>query len=186
MPSLSRPPIVAPWGSRIVGRGTQRAGQLLAHPSNWRTHGFAQEAALTSVLHDIGWVQSVIVNKRTDPSWGRDRGVETVLDGHLRIKAALARDEEQEIPVVYVDLLPAEERRILATLDPIGAMAGRDDEVLASLAESVITEWPEIDLAAILHHEPRAKRKGLTHDVQECQCCKAGCRPGCGCYREEP
>ena len=178
---------IAPWGSRIVGHGKQKAGQFLANPANFRTHGFAQEAALTSVLQDVGFVQTVLVNKRTSPEWGRDRNVETLVDGHLRVKAALARDEETEIPVTFVDLSPDEERLVIATFDPIGALAGRDDELLQSLRQQIEVEWPEstLDLDT-LFKQPKKKAQGLTHDVHECECCKLGCRPGCGCYREHP
>ena len=34
---------------------------------------------------------------------------------------------EPTVPVLYVDLAPEEEALVLATLDPIGAMAGRDE-----------------------------------------------------------
>lgn len=178
----------APWGNRIVGQGTVAAGQLLANPANWRTHGLTQEGQLSSVLHDIGFVQGVIVNKRTAPEWGRDRHVETLVDGHLRVKAALARGEEQEVPVTYVDLTPEEERRVLLTLDPIGALAGRDDAVLEDLKQQVSVEWPasELDIEALVSiREPRTRTKGLKHDVRACTCCQGKCSPGCGCYEEE-
>lgn len=174
-----------PWGIRIVGTGFEKAGQLLAHPSNWRTHGPAQESQLTSLLHDVGFVAPIIVNVRSDPAWGRDQGVQTMVDGHLRVKAAMARGEDVEVPVVYVDLLPREERRVLLQLDPIGEMAGRDKDVLAGLSEEVVVEWTEadIDLDAILRRD-RKRTKGLAHDVRACKCCEKGCVPGCGCYRD--
>lgn len=59
-----------------------------------------------------------------------------LLDGHLRLRLALGRGEPT-VPVLEVDLEPDEERLVLATLDPIGAMAEADgerlDELLASL-----------------------------------------------------
>lgn len=181
--------VAKPWSSRIVGHGMVKAGQFLANPANWRTHGLAQEGQLVSVLHDIGFVQSVIVNKRTSSKWGRERGVETLVDGHLRVKAALGRDEEQEVPVVYVDLSPEEERRVLLTLDPLAEMAGRDQEILAELKQQVQVEWPDSDMdldAFIRTTAERDAAKGLKHDVRECLCCAGGkCRPDCGCYREE-
>ncbi len=39
---------------------------------------------------------------------------------------------------------------MLATLDPIGEMAGRDDDVLAGLAEDVRGVFEEVDIEAIL------------------------------------
>jgi DNA modification methylase len=60
-----------------------------------------------------------------------------LVDGHARLEQALLR-REPTIPVTFVDLSPDEERLVIATLDPIGAMATIDsaalDELLATLA----------------------------------------------------
>ena len=178
----------APWGNRIVGHGEMPAGQFLANPANWRTHGIEQDVQVSSSLHDIGFVAPVMVNKRTSAEWpDGEREVETLVDGHLRVKAALGRGEDTMVPFVYVDLSPEEERRVLMTFDPIGTLAGKDDELMRSLYEEVKTEWPEseMDLDIVLKIPgPKKKAKGLAHEVKECLCCKDGCRPGCGCYRE--
>ena len=86
------------WRSRIIGEGEEAPDQLLAHPLNWRIHPGAQQAALEGVLDDVGWVQRVIVNKRTGH----------VLDGHLRIALAM-RHGAPTVPVLYVDLDDREE-----------------------------------------------------------------------------
>jgi hypothetical protein len=178
----------APWGNRIVGEGTMAAGQFLANPSNWRTHGIEQDAQLSSILNDVGFVAPVIVNKRTNAEWGKDRNIETLVDGHLRVKAALSRGDDTPVPYIYVDLSPEEERRVLLTFDPIGAMAGKDDELMKSLMTEVAVEWPgsELDIDAVLKLPgERKKAKGLTHEVKECLCCKEECQPGCGCHRDD-
>ena len=116
------------WRSRIVGHGEAAPAELIPNPRNWRTHPAAQRAALGSVLDDIGWVQQVVVNRRT----GR------LVDGHLRV--AMARDRnEPGIPVTYVDLSDEEEALVLATLDPVAAMATADVAVLESLLTEVAT-----------------------------------------------
>lgn len=148
--------VVAPWGIRIVSTGKSRAIDLLAHPQNWRKHGRAQVRAMDEVLETIGFVQSVVVNKRTSAGWKPgERGVETVIDGHLRVLRSLARGEDTEVPVCYVDLSPDEEKLVLATLDPIGAMAGRDDELLAGLVEDITGLFEGVDLDAILNKDKR-------------------------------
>lgn len=180
---MTRKP-VAVWGNRVIGMDTVPANQLLANERNWRVHGQDQQTALGSLLHDVGFIQCVVVNKRTSSAWGRDRGVETLVDGHLRVQLALSRGEDTPVPVLYVDLGPEEERRALLTMDPIGALAGRDKDKMAELATDVLTDWPELDdadLAAILKSERKAT-KGLTHTVHECRCCRDRCRVGCGCY----
>jgi hypothetical protein len=114
------------WRNRIVGSGIEPAGSFLANDKNWRVHPKPQQDALGGVLSEVGWVQQVIVNKRTSEQWGKDQNVETLVDGHLRVTLALRAGEETEVPVLYVDLTPEEEDEVLATLDPIAALAVPD------------------------------------------------------------
>lgn len=106
--------------------GEEQADQLLANPRNWRVHPSAQQKALAGALDQVGWVQSVIVNRTTGH----------LVDGHLRVQLALSRGEET-VPVAYVELTPEEESLVLASLDPIAAMAGQDDEKLRQLLAEV-------------------------------------------------
>lgn len=115
-----------PWRNRIVDHGAESPSQLLAHPANWRIHPKNQQDALTGVLNEIGWIQSVIVNQRTG----------FVIDGHLRVALAISHNEP-EVPVVYVDLSDEEEALALASIDPISAMAATDKELLDSLLRDV-------------------------------------------------
>lgn len=119
----------AGWRNRITGAGEEAPDQLLANPANWRIHPKAQQDALAGALDAIGWVQQVLVNRRTG----------FVVDGHARVALALSRGEPR-VPVLYVDLAPDEEALVLATLDPIGAMAGRDDEKLKALLADVTVD----------------------------------------------
>ena len=121
------------WQNRIVGEGVESPTQLLANPSNWRIHPKHQQDALTAVLDKVGWVQRVIVNKRT----------QHIVDGHLRVSLAISRNEP-EVPVVYVDLSEQEELAVLATIDPLSAMAATDSAKLQELLDSV-----QIDDAAL-------------------------------------
>lgn len=126
------------WKNRIVGYGEEDADQLLANDANWRIHPFFQQTALSEILEKIGWVQSVIVNKRTSEEWGADRFVETVVDGHLRVSLAISREEK--VPVVYVDLSPSEESLTLATFDPLSSLAATDFSKLRELAKGLTIE----------------------------------------------
>jgi hypothetical protein len=109
-----------------VGYDNVAPDQLLANPKNFRVHPRHQQDALKGVLSEVGWVQDVIVNVRTN----------TVVDGHLRVMLAL-RHNEPTIPVKYVDLSQAEEDLVLATLDPIAALAGTDSAKLSELLDTV-------------------------------------------------
>tara|TARA_R110002051_G_scaffold125035_2_gene198421 strand:+ start:54 stop:605 length:552 start_codon:yes stop_codon:yes gene_type:complete len=114
------------YENKIVGTGTEHPEQLLANPNNWRIHPKEQQDALESLLDDVGWVQNIIVNQRTGH----------VVDGHMRAAVAISRNET-EVPVVYVDLTDDEERKVLASLDPIGAMAVTDSDAILNLIEDL-------------------------------------------------
>jgi hypothetical protein len=53
------------WRNRITGSGEEAPDQLLANPANWRIHPKAQQNALAGALDAVGWVQQVLVNRRT-------------------------------------------------------------------------------------------------------------------------
>ncbi len=130
-------PQAGAWRSRIVGTGTEDPTQLVANPRNWRIHPKGQQDALSSVLDEVGWVQQVMVNRTTG----------NVVDGHLRVELALSR-EEAEVPVLYVELTEEEEALVLASLDPLSAMAATDADKLRELLAEVTVD--QADLAAQL------------------------------------
>jgi len=127
----------APWRNRIVRYGEAAPDSLLANEENWRIHPLAQQQGLTSVLEVVGVVQNILVNLRTSQEWPEGkRGVETLIDGHARVGLALSANEPS-IPITYVDLTPNEEAIVLATLDPITAMAVTDKEMLSQVMQDV-------------------------------------------------
>lgn len=139
----------APWRSRIVGTGEEPPDQLVANPANWRTHPPAQRDALRGSLSEVGWVQQVMVNRTTG----------NVVDGHARIEEALSRGEPT-VPVLYVELSSDEERLVLATLDPIGAMAEQASDRLEALVAELKVEDAALDamLAAATSSASTARR----------------------------
>jgi DNA modification methylase len=110
------------WRNRIVGHTDVPPAELVPNPRNWRSHPPEQQRALAGALAEVGWVAEVLVNRTTG----------NVVDGHLRIDLALARDEPT-VPVTYVELTDDEERLVLASLDPLAAMATAEREQLAAL-----------------------------------------------------
>lgn len=116
------------WRNRIAGHGEVDAKELAANPKNWRIHPKAQQDALQGVLKKVGWVQDVVVNQRSG----------FVVDGHARVSLAAAAGEQ--VPVVYVDLSEEEEALILATLDPLSAMAVTDEELFGALAKDLVCD----------------------------------------------
>jgi hypothetical protein len=100
---------------------------LAENPRNWRRHPQAQTAALKDVIAEVGWAGALLYNERT----GR------LIDGHAR-KKVVAKGEM--VPVLIGDWSDADEAKILATLDPLAAMAERDEAALAALVASVETD----------------------------------------------
>jgi ParB-like chromosome segregation protein Spo0J len=114
------------YKNRIIGSGEESLDNILFNPRNWRIHPLSQQDALKGVLEEVGWVQQVIINKRTG----------NLIDGHLRCQLA-AREGNKTIPVLYVDIDEAEEELILATLDPIAGMAATDKAKLEQLFQDI-------------------------------------------------
>mgnify|MGYP003381720370 CR=1 FL=1 len=116
----------SPWRNRIVGYSEEVPDQLLANPSNWRIHPAAQQNALSGVLKEVGLVQNVVANRTTGH----------LVDGHLRVMLAM-RENQPVVPVTWVELSEEEEHLILASLDPLAAMATADAGALDALLSSV-------------------------------------------------
>ena len=114
------------WRNRIVGYSDEEPDQLLANPSNWRIHPAAQQNALSGVLKEVGLVQNVVANRTTGH----------LVDGHLRVMLAM-RENQPVVPVTWVELSEEEEHLILASLDPLAAMATADAGALDALLSSV-------------------------------------------------
>lgn len=116
------------WQNRITKYSDEAPDQLLANPRNFRMHPDSQAGALRGVLTEVGIVQNVIANERTG----------FLIDGHLRVMEAL-KSGQPTIPVTWVDVSEDEEALILATLDPIAALAGTDTAKLEALLHDVST-----------------------------------------------
>jgi len=130
---------------RTVRRDIVPAISLLANPKNWRIHPQLQRQGLDAVLTNIGWVQDVVVNIRMGEEWGASRGVETLVDGHLRVLLALSKGDDTVVPVKFVDLSPEEADIVLATLDPLSAIAVVDKTILAQLLQDVQVIDPSLE-----------------------------------------
>lgn len=146
------------WKNRIVGYEEHPASWFVANPRNWRIHGAAQASGLGGILRSVGIVQNVIVNQRTG----------NLLDGHLRVTLALRKGDETTLPVTVVDLSEDEEATILATLDPIGAMAGADRDQLAGLFASIQTDDEAVQelLTDIAQKEKLIDNLGVEKDAK--------------------
>ena len=115
------------YRNRIVGLEYIPSDQLTPHPGNWRQHGKAQVEALRGVLAEVG-IAGALLAYRSE----RQGGALVVIDGHLRKDAA-----PQKWPVLILDVDDAEADYLLATHDPLAAMATADAGALDALLSSV-------------------------------------------------
>jgi len=100
---------------------------LVAHPGNWRDHPKAQADALLGVLKEVG-IAGALLAYRSE----RQGGALEVIDGHLRKDAAPTK-----WPVLVLDVNDEEADYLLATHDPLAAMATADAGALDALLSSV-------------------------------------------------
>ncbi len=105
-----------------------KASELLPNPKNWRTHPVAQQDALKGILAEVGFAGAVLVRELDDGSL-------MLIDGHMRAETT----HDQEIPVLILDVDEAESDKLLATFDPIAAMAESDAHALDALLRNVDT-----------------------------------------------
>jgi len=90
------------------------ASELIPNPKNWRTHSKQQQDALKGILAEVGIAGAVLARETPDGLM--------LIDGHMRA----VTDPGAIWPVLVLDVNEAEADKILATYDPIAAMADAD------------------------------------------------------------
>ena len=153
-----------PLKIKVVRFGWSTPEDLLANPDNPKIHPDAQQQALAGMIDEIGFADALKVNLRTSEEWPiNERNVETLIDGHSRDTILLRSNVKEQIPVMYLDLTPDEERKFLLTFDPIASMAAADRDKLDELLKQVQSD--DARVMAVL--EEIASREGmyLTDDV---------------------
>jgi ParB-like chromosome segregation protein Spo0J len=104
------------------------ASDLRPNPKNWRTHPKAQADALRGVLAEVGLADACLARELPDGSL-------MLIDGHLRAETL----GDGDVPVLILDVNEAEADKILATLDPLAAMADSDAAKFEELLHTVNT-----------------------------------------------
>jgi hypothetical protein len=105
------------------------ADSLHPHPKNWRVHNDRQRSILQGVLAEIGYADALLARELPDGSL-------QLIDGHLRAETT----PHQKVPVLVLDLNDAEAEKLLATLDPLAALADTDQTMLNDLLAQIETE----------------------------------------------
>lgn len=104
------------------------ASDLRPNPRNWRTHPQAQADALRGVFAEVGIADAVLARELDD-------GTLELIDGHLRVETL----GDKPVPVLVLDVNQAEADKILATLDPLSAMAEADAVKLDAILRDLDT-----------------------------------------------
>jgi hypothetical protein len=105
-----------------------KASELRPSPRNWRTHGRAQRDALQGLLAEVGYAGALLARELPDASL-------ELIDGHLRAETT----PDALVPVLVLDVTEAEAAKLLASLDPLAAMAQADAAALDGLLREVST-----------------------------------------------
>lgn len=103
-----------------------KASDLVPNPKNWRTHPQHQMDAIRGVLKEVGFAGAELAREMPDGSL-------MLIDGHARAQIA----GDAVIPVLVLDVTEAEADKLLATYDPLSAMAETDSLKLESLLSGV-------------------------------------------------
>ena len=134
-----------------------KASELIPNPKNWRKHPMKQRQALQAVLDEVGIAGAMLARETA-------QGLQ-LIDGHLR--ASLSEDEM--VPVLVLDVNEQEADKLLATYDPLSAMAEKDAELAAELAGEIETESEALRdlLAQVAGVEPPFMPEVETPVIQE-------------------
>lgn len=143
-----------PIRDRIVELRRVRAGDLRPNANNWRLHPQSQRTAMRGVLDEIGYASALLAR----PIEG---GLLELVDGHLRAETT----PDEIVPVLVLDVTAEEADKLLATLDPLSAMADTDVAALAALLERVETSDDRVaemlaQLADAARHKPTGSTTG--------------------------
>lgn len=120
--------------NRVREVRTMRLGDLRPHPGNWRAHPQAQRDAMRGVLEELGWAGVVLAYEP------EDGGGLMTLDGHLRAEEA----PDLEVSVAVLDIKDREAAYLLATHDPLSALADANSVALDALLRDVNSGMPAV------------------------------------------
>lgn len=130
------------------------AGSLDENPLNWRRHSPEQLQSIRDLLQDrdVGWAGACLYNERT----------KRLIDGHARRSVV---DPHTPVPVLVGNWSEEAERKILATLDPVGAMAQGDADAYAKLIETINAE--SLWVRDLIHNTQAGLDRLGTEDEEE-------------------
>lgn len=132
------------WRSRIIALEQHYASELTVHPANWRTHATTQQSAMRQALDTLGIADALLIYSSAE------HGTATIIDGHMR----QSLEPQQLWPCLRLDVSDDEALALLATHDPLGAMAGAAQPALERILAGVASTHAHLsstlaDIAAL-------------------------------------
>jgi len=125
-----------PIRNRIKCHRRVRAGDLVPHEWNFRTHPEQQRAALSAIYREVGFARSLLAYELPD---GRLK----LIDGHLRRDL----DPDMEVDVEVLDVDDAEARALLLSIDPLAELAQTQQALQRRLIELTPVKAPDLQCA---------------------------------------
>lgn len=119
--------------NRIKELRILQPGEYDPNPRNWRAHPQQQRDALRGILADIGIADTLVAYYSA-----RAEGRLVLIDGHERATV------EAAWPALILDVTDEEADKLLATLDPLAAMAETQGDKLEQLLADVSTDSPAL------------------------------------------
>jgi hypothetical protein len=172
--------------NRIKGHRRVRAGDLVPHEWNFRTHPEMQRAALEALYAQVGFARSLLTYELPDGRRKLIAGSSATTQRSAALTAAGKGEDAARLPVRVVLTLRRQARRWLrADLEVLTGLAGRDDPRLKQAVQKRLEHWQkdadlitvrdEVALANLPDHE-RAAWRQLWADVENLRK-KVGGRP---------
>jgi hypothetical protein len=122
--------------NRIKSHRRVRAGDLVPHEWNFRTHPEGQRLALQALYREVGFARSLLAYELPD---GRLK----LIDGHLRRDI----DPDMLVDVEVLDVTDDEARALLLSIDPLASLAETQEELHRRCLELTPTPSPDLEVA---------------------------------------
>jgi hypothetical protein len=143
--------------NRIKGHRRVRAGDLVPHEFNFRSHPHVQRTALQALYRDVGFARSLLAYELPD---GRLK----LIDGHLRRDM----DPDMEVEVEILDVNDDEARALLLSIDPLAALAHTQEQIHQRLLELTPISSPELQDAWQAAAAATLEKKTSLRDIKSC------------------
>jgi hypothetical protein len=137
-----------PIRNRIKAHRRVRAGDLVPHEWNFRSHREAQKDALQALYREVGFARSLLAYELPD-------GQLKLIDGHLRRDV----DPDMEVEVEVLDVNDDEARALLLSIDPLATLAQLQEQLYERLRQTTPTVQPK--LAALWEETARQSMEAV-------------------------